>query len=107
MVLAAALWLALPVLILDRPWALPAPGAGPFAAVAAMAVVSTAGAYLLYFRLLADAGPVNLLTVTFLIPVGATAMGIAFLGETAAPAQLAGFVLIAAGLVLVTRARRG
>jgi drug/metabolite transporter (DMT)-like permease len=88
------LWLAH-----DRPWALPAPGAGPLLAVVAMAALSTALAYLIYFRLLASAGATNLSLVTFLIPVSAAAMGVAFLGEAVLPRHVAGFLLIAAGLV--------
>lgn len=96
----AASLLLLPVWLLhDRPWALPAPGAGPLLAVLAMAVLSTALAYLIFFRLLASAGPTNLSLVTFLIPVSAAAMGVMFLNEALLPRHLAGFLLIAAGLV--------
>lgn len=96
----AASLLILPLwLVHDRPWALPAPGAGPLLAVVAMAALSTALAYLIYFRLLASAGATNLSLVTFLIPVSAAAMGVVFLGEAVLPRHAAGFVLIAAGLL--------
>ncbi len=87
-------WLAL-----DRPWTLPLPGAAPLLAVAAIATLSTALAYLIYFRLLARAGATNLSLVTFLIPVSAVALGVVVLGEQVLPRHLGGFLLIAAGLL--------
>jgi drug/metabolite transporter (DMT)-like permease len=86
-------------LVLDRPWTLAPPGVGPVLAVIAIATLSTALAYLIYFRLLASAGATNLSLVTFLIPVSAVALGVALLGETVLPRHLAGFALIAAGLM--------
>lgn len=87
------------VVVVDRPWLLPWPGQGPIMAVLALAALSTALAYLLYFRLLASAGATNLSLVTFLIPISAVAMGVAFLNETVLPRHLAGFALIVAGLL--------
>lgn len=96
----AASVILLPVwLAVDRPWSLPAPGPGPLLAVGAMAALSTALAYLIYFRLLASAGATNLSLVTFLIPVSAAALGALVLGEVLLPRHLAGFALIAAGLI--------
>lgn len=86
-------------LVLDRPWALDPPQAGPVLAVVALATLSTALAYLIYFRLLASAGATNLSLVTFLIPVSAVALGVVLLGETVLPRHLVGFALIAAGLM--------
>ncbi len=98
----ASTLLLLPVwLMVDRPWALPAPGAEVWGAVVGIAGLSTALAYLLYFRLLASAGATNLLLVTFLIPVSATLLGVAILGERLAVQHVAGFGLIAAGLVAI------
>jgi drug/metabolite transporter (DMT)-like permease len=99
---AAATVLLLPLwLWLDRPWALAWPGAEVAGAVTGLAALSTALAYLLYFRLLASAGATNLLLVTFLIPVSATALGWAVLGERLLPQQLAGFALIVADLMAI------
>ena len=97
---AASSLLLLPlVVIVDRPWAMAWPGQGPLWAVAGLALLSTALAYLIYFRLLASAGATNLSLVTFLIPVSAVAMGVVFLGETVLPRHLFGFALIVAGLL--------
>jgi drug/metabolite transporter (DMT)-like permease len=82
----------------DRPWQLDWPGALVAGAVLGLAALSTALAYLIYFRLLASAGATNLLLVTFLVPVSATALGWLFLGERLLPQHLAGFGLIVAGL---------
>ena len=68
----ASTLLLIPVaLVVDRPWTLAAPGAEIWAAVVALALLSTALAYVLYFRILASAGATNLILVTFLIPVSA------------------------------------
>ena len=52
------------------------------AALIGLALLSTALAYILYFRILETAGATNLLLVTFLIPVSAILLGILVLGET-------------------------
>lgn len=85
----------------DQPWSLPLPSLPVIGAVLAIAALSTALAYLIYFRLLASAGPTNLLLVTFLIPVSAGLLGVMFLHESLQIRQLAGFGLIAAGLAAI------
>ena len=96
---ASAAVLLLPIwLVVDRPWGLPMPGVSVIGAVLAIAAFSTALAYLIYFWLLASAGPSNLLLVTFLVPVSACLLGAVFLREPILARQLAGFGLIAAGL---------
>ncbi len=90
------IWLAV-----DQPWAMTAPSLRVIAATLALAALSTALAYLIYFRLLASAGPTNLLLVTFLVPVSAALLGVAFLGESVTAQQVAGFALIASGLAAI------
>ncbi len=70
-------------------------------AIGYYSVLATAGAYLLYFRVLAMAGAGNLLLCTLIIPPIAILLGVVFLGETLAPQTLAGFTLIAAGLAVI------
>jgi drug/metabolite transporter (DMT)-like permease len=70
-------------------------------AIGYFAVLATAGAYLLYYRVLAMAGAGNLLLCTLIIPPIAILLGVAFLGETLAPRTLTGFALIAAGLAVI------
>lgn len=98
-------------LLLDRPWALPPPSAGTLLALLALALLSTALAYLVYFRLLASAGATNLLLVTILVPPSAILLGVLFLGERLTAGHLAGLASIGAGLALIdgrpARALRG
>ncbi|MGI9371449.1 MAG: DMT family transporter, partial [Hyphomicrobiales bacterium] len=79
----ASFLLLLPLtLMIDEPWRLSIPSWGTIAALLGLAVLATALAYILYFRILAAAGATNLLIVTFLVPVSAIILGIMFLNET-------------------------
>lgn len=89
------------VMVLDRPWTLPQPSLTAIGALIGVAAISTALAYVLYFRILATAGATNLLLVTFLIPVSAILLGTLFLGETLLPRHFAGMALIGAGLAAI------
>ena len=100
-VIASSIILLPLVLIIDRPWTLPAPGWDAIAALIAVAAISTAFAYFLYFRILATAGATNLLLVTFLIPISAILLGTAFLSEALLPREIAGMALIGLGLSLI------
>lgn len=88
-------------LIVDRPWTLPVPSTEAVLSLLALALVSTAFAYLIFFRLLARAGATNVGLVTFLIPVSAILFGVTLLDETLEPRHFAGMALIAAGLILI------
>lgn len=99
--MSAALLMTPVMLLVDRPWLLPAPGVPVVLAVVALAVVSTALAYILYFKLLESAGATNLLLVTFLIPVSAILLGVWFLDESLAARHLVGMALIGAGLLAI------
>ena len=89
------------VLVIDRPWTLSMPGPSALAAVIALALASTALAYMIYFRLLETAGAVNAALVTLLVPVSAILLGTAFLGEILLPRHFAGMVFIGLGLIAV------
>jgi drug/metabolite transporter (DMT)-like permease len=100
--LAAASLLMLPlVLLVDRPWQLPAPPISTWAALVGTAVLSTAAGYPVYFRLLALAGATNLLLVTFLLPVSALLLGVMFLHEAITPTALGGMAVIGLGLAAI------
>lgn len=73
----------------------------PILAVFGIAFLCTSFAYLLYFRILATAGAVNLLLVTLLVPVSATILGVVFLGEAVSLLMLLGLGLIGIGLAFV------
>lgn len=100
-VTASALMLTPVALVLDRPWTLAAPGGATIAALVGLAALSTAAAYVLYFRILATAGTTNLLLVTFLIPVSAILLGVLVLGEALEPKHFVGMGLIGLGLAAI------
>jgi drug/metabolite transporter (DMT)-like permease len=72
-----------------------------WAAVLGLALLSTALAYLIYFRILATAGATNLLLVTFLIPGSAILLGAGLLGERLELQHLGGMALIGLGLAAI------
>lgn len=88
-------------LFIDKPWTLPIPSVPTIAAIVAIALISTALAYIIFFRILASAGATNLMLVTFLIPVSAILLGWLFLGEVLAMQHFIGMATIVAGLVLI------
>ncbi len=86
-----------------------APMRGPItatvaASVVALAVGSTAIAYLLYFKLIANIGPARALSVTFLIPLFGVLWGYLFLGEPLTINMLMGGSMILGGTWLAMRA---
>jgi len=76
---------------------------GTVANLLALALVCSAIAYLLYYRLIADVGPTRAMTVTFLLPALGMCWGVLFLDETVTLPMIAGAVLIVAGTVAVLR----
>lgn len=99
---SASTILLLPVvLLIDQPWQLAPPSALSWAAVSSLGLISTAAAYLLYFRILATAGATNLMLVNLLVPVTAIFLGIMVLGEVLTVQHIAGMALIAVGLALI------
>ena len=100
--LSASTFMLLPIMLLaDRPWELAPPHMATWGAVLGVGLLSTALAYVLYFRILAVAGATNLLPVTFLIPISAILLGAFLLGETLLPRDFLGMALIGAGLALI------
>ena len=71
-----------------------------WASLLAVAILSTAVAYLLYFKILVRAGSANLMLVTLLIPPIAVALSYTFLGEEMGAEAWIGFGLIAVGLAI-------
>ncbi|GAJ94567.1 DMT family transporter [Agrobacterium sp. SHOUNA12C] len=94
--------LLLPVaLFVDHPWTLALPSTETWLALAGLAILSTAIAYVLFFRILATAGATNLMLVTFLIPVSAILLGALFLGEQLQLKHFIGMAMIAVGLAAI------
>ncbi|MEO9514719.1 MAG: DMT family transporter [Paracoccaceae bacterium] len=70
-------------------------------AIAYYTLIATAGAYLLYYRVLAMAGSGNLMLVTLLVPPVAITLGTWVLDEALGPNAYLGFALLALGLVVL------
>ena len=92
--LAAAVVCAIPALV-ARPAVVWTPHI--IVSALALALMCSAVAYLMYFRLIAEAGPTKALTVTFLMPAFGMLWGALFLRETITPAMVLGCALILIG----------
>jgi drug/metabolite transporter (DMT)-like permease len=93
--------LVLPIaLLVDQPWTLPAPPLETWAALFGLALISTALAYVIFYRLLSGAGAVNTALVTLLVPVTALMLGTLVLDEAFTLRQAAGMAVILLGLVV-------
>lgn len=95
---AAALMLPLAVVTLPAE----APSLVAALSVLGLALPSTAVAYLIYFRLIANVGPTSTVTVTLLVPVFGLLFGVLLLDEPFGPGTLAGLGIILSSIVLVT-----
>ena len=102
--LGAAVWLVPPALIY-LPDARVTTVA--VAAMVTLALLSTAVAYVVFFWLLGEVGPVRTFTVTYVIPVFGVGWGVLFLGERPSVGMSVGLVAILLSLVLVNERRSG
>ena len=100
--LTAGALVMLPVaMLVDRPWLDALPSLKAIGAIAALALVCSAFAYILYFRLIDRAGATNALLVTLLVPPVAIFLGSLVLQEVIEPRDFAGLALIALGLAAI------
>lgn len=88
-------------LIVDRPWTVAAPGWAAIGALAGLAVLSTALAFVIFFRVMAEAGAINAMLVSLLIPLSATLLGVVVLGEAISMRQVAGAAVIGCALLIL------
>jgi drug/metabolite transporter (DMT)-like permease len=98
---AGALMMTPIALLIDRPWLDAMPSLKAIGALAALAIVCSAFAYILYFRLIDRAGATNALLVTLLVPPVAIFLGSLVLHEVIEPRDFAGLGLIALGLASI------
>jgi len=89
------------VLVIDQPFQLPMPSPGVWASLLALAIFSTALAYILYFKILSLAGATNLTLVTFLIPISAILLGYVVLGERLELSHYIGMAIIGLSLSII------
>ena len=87
-------------------WPATVPSAQVLASLAALGVICTALAFVLFFQLIAEVGPARATVITYVNPAVAVALGVAVLGEPLTAEMVAAFVLILAGSVLATRPGR-
>jgi drug/metabolite transporter (DMT)-like permease len=88
-------------LVVDRPWTL-APSMSSVLALLALAVFSTAMAFVLYFRLIQTLGSVGTTSQAYLrVPIG-VALGVIFLGETLSPTVWIGLGCVVFGVTAMT-----
>ena len=90
---------------LDRPWTLPVTAATGLA-IAWLGVVSTAVAIVVYFAIIASAGPTFLALTNYLIPIVAVVAGVVGLDEELAPRAIVALVVILSGIAVSQRQRR-
>ncbi|MBA2388687.1 MAG: DMT family transporter [Geodermatophilaceae bacterium] len=100
--LAAVLYLPVGLAQAPRSW----PSADVVLAVAMLAVVCTAVAFLLFFALIAEVGAARSVVITYVNPAVAVLLGVSLLDETFTAATAVGFVLILLGSVLATSRTR-
>ncbi len=87
--------------LIDQPWTLPMPSVATIGSVIALAVICTAFAYVLFFRILDMAGATNVSLVTMLVPVSATLIAVPLLGERLEWLTILGFAVITLGLMVL------
>jgi drug/metabolite transporter (DMT)-like permease len=83
------------------------PSGRVIAAVAVLGVLCTALAFVLFFHLIAEIGPVRATVITYVNPAVAVVLGVVFLHERFSAGTAVGFVLILVGSVLATSSRSG
>ena len=88
-------------------WPHEVPSVQVLAALAALGVICTAAAFLVFFRLIAEVGPARATVITYVNPAVAVALGVLVLGEHLTAAIGVSFVLILGGSVLATRPGSG
>jgi drug/metabolite transporter (DMT)-like permease len=98
--LAAAAMLMLPLAAVSAPEQ--SPSTIVVLSVLGLALPSTAVAYMLYFRLIANVGPTSTSTVTLLVPLFGLLFGVVLLDEPVGVGTLAGLVLILSSVTLIT-----
>jgi drug/metabolite transporter (DMT)-like permease len=102
--LAIAALVYLPAGTLQAPGEMPS--ADVIAAVVTLAVVCTAIAFLVFFRLIAEVGPARATVITYVNPAVAVLLGVVILDEAFTLGTAIGFVLVLAGSVLATSGGR-
>jgi drug/metabolite transporter (DMT)-like permease len=83
-----------------------APSLDALVSILVLAVVCTAIAFLVFFALIAEIGPVRATVITYVNPAVAAVLGVVVLGEDFTVGMAIGFALVLAGSILATRPGR-
>jgi drug/metabolite transporter (DMT)-like permease len=100
LLLAAIAYAPAAIIQLPHAW----PSAQSIAAVVALGVICTALAFLIFFALISEIGPVRATVITYVNPAVAVTLGVLLLHERLTAGIVVGFVLILSGSVLAARA---
>ena len=87
-------------------WPSEVPSADTLASIVVLALACTVAAFLVFFALIAEAGPNRALVITFVNPAVALLLGVLLLDEPLTAGLLLGFPLVLLGCVLATRQNR-
>ena len=99
--LASTLMMSIIAGVFERPWQLPMPDLTTWLALAGLAGLSTALAYIVFFQVLRRSGSSNVMLVTLLIPVTAILLGHFVLGESISLAEITGALVIGSALLVI------
>ena len=89
------------VAVFEQPWSLNVPSRNVWFALIGLTLFGTAFAYIVYFQILARAGPSNVMLVTLLIPITALFLGNVFLDEALRTKEIVGALIIGTGLLFI------
>ncbi len=84
-------------------WPSAVPAAKVLISIAGLALICTAAAFVIFFKLIAEVGPSRASVITYINPAIAVTLGASVLGEKVTPLMLGAFATILAGSVLATR----
>ncbi len=93
--------MAVLVAFVDQPWRLGVPGVQTIFSVLFLAVIATALAYIVFYRILTVSGGTNVMLVTLMMPPIAIGLGIVLLGEELSARHVAGALVIGCALVTI------
>ena len=100
--LTASSMIMLPLIfLLEEPFAISVSSMELLISMLGLSILCTAFAYVLYFKILANAGATNVSLVTFLVPISAILLGILWLGEALTASNMVGMMLILTGLLII------
>lgn len=99
--MSASVMMCMLAIIFDRPWTLPMPHVGTWAALFGLAALSTALAFIIFFQIVERSGASNVMLVTLLVPISAILLGVVFLGETIETREIIGAFIIGSALLVM------